>query len=283
MKKLLIAASLALLGSVSANAADLAARPYTKAPVYTEPAYNWSGFYIGGDVGGTSATGDGTSNFFQTLGIPSFDNNNQSQSPSSGSFIGGVHVGYNWQFAPSWLFGLEGDWQWTAAKYDFCRQTDIGSLACSDNNRGFANISGETRSISTIRGRLGVLVVPNVLLYGTGGVAFADITTNLGLNCLVDGCAGSAATPNATAANFSTIKTGWVAGAGIEWMLYRNWTVRAEYLHAEFGNELNTLYLAPGNCFAPGPCGTSWSRDHRYDIGRVGFSYKFDGPATARY
>ncbi len=65
MNKLLIAASLALLGSVSANAADLRARPYTKAPVYAEPAYNWSGFYMGADVGGTSATGAGVSNFFQ--------------------------------------------------------------------------------------------------------------------------------------------------------------------------------------------------------------------------
>lgn len=262
----------ALVAGSPATAADVAAPVYKAAPAVV---WSWTGFYIGGDVGAAMQGGSGTSNFFQNDGDPAFDNNIQKQSPNPTSAIGGIHAGYNWQFAPNWVAGLEGDWQWIGSRYSFCRQTDIDSVACSDNNRGFANISGETRSIGTVRGRLGY-AFDHVMVYGTGGVAFADIKTTLGVNCLRDGC-GDSGTTNATASSSSTVRTGWVAGAGLEWMLTQNWLVRTEYLHADFGNLSNTLNLATANCINGGPCGVSWSRDLHYDIVRAGISYKF-GP-----
>src|SRR4029079_19176450 len=141
----------------------------------------------------------------------------------------------------------------------FCRQTDTDSLPCSDNGFGFANISGETRSIGSVRGRLGY-TIDRVMFYGTGGVAFADTRTTLGVNCAAGGCASSS-TQIATSADSSKTKTGWVAGAGVETMLDQNWTVRAEYLHFDFGNVSNTLNLSSAACAASGPCGVSWSRD----------------------
>lgn len=89
---------------------------------------------------------------------------------------------------------------------------------------------------------------------------------------------------SAALSNYATKKTGWVAGGGIEWMLDANWMVRGEYLHADLGNVTNLLVLDPVNsCFAGGPCGATFSRDVRYDIVRLGASYKFGGPVVARY
>ncbi|MGZ9141851.1 MAG: outer membrane protein, partial [Candidatus Binatia bacterium] len=257
---------------------------YTKAPAKAPvlaPAY-WSGFYIGGDIGGIAQTGTGISNFFQNDPVPAFANNFQALSPSSSAFTGGVHAGFNWQFARSFVAGIEGDWQWMNSHYLFCRQTDISSAACADNGRGFVYGGSEAKSLATIRGRLG-LTFDRLMLYSTGGVAFAEINSPLGTNCLVNGCADQGGA-SAAFANYTTRKTGWVAGGGIEWMLDANWIVRGEYLHADLGNVTNVLSLDPVNsCFADGPCGATFSRDVRYDIVRVGASYRFGGPLVARY
>src|ERR1700688_1424595 len=97
MKKFLLGtvALVALGATVPALAADLAARPvYTKAPAYAQPIYNWTGFYIGGRIGGEFA---GNNGFNGTT-----NNNN------NGSFLGGVQVGADFEFAANWLAGIEG-------------------------------------------------------------------------------------------------------------------------------------------------------------------------------
>src|SRR6266436_6279259 len=89
MKKFLLGtvALIALGATAPALAADMAARPYTKAPAYSAPIYNWTGFYIGGHVGGAFA-GD------------------NSISGNDGRFLGGVQGGFDYQFAPTWVFGV---------------------------------------------------------------------------------------------------------------------------------------------------------------------------------
>ena len=104
MNKLLLATTFAVLGAVSVSAADLPARPYTKAPVIAvDPAYDWSGFYVGGHLGylwgKTSVVDDGV------LTEPG--------APTNG-VIGGVLAGYNWQSGPL-VLGIEGDIGWTNA------------------------------------------------------------------------------------------------------------------------------------------------------------------------
>jgi outer membrane immunogenic protein len=269
----------AILGTGAAAAADLPARTYTKAPAMVDPAVNWSGFYIGGDIGGVSQSGESTSNFFQT--DPALANNFQNRSVSASSFTGGAHAGYNWQVAPSYVLGVEGDWMWMNTASGFCRQTDVLSAACTDNDRGFLTINTKTDWLSTIRGRVG-WTAGNFMLYGTGGVAFADLKTSFTANCAVLGCASSP-TVNTTSAGSSTDKTGWVVGAGVEWMFAHSWILRAEYLHADLGNVTSTFSLPAADCYTGGPCGATLSKDVRYDIGRVGVSYKFGGPVVARY
>ena len=97
MKKLLLGAAAVIAFAAPALAADLPARPYTKAPVYTAPAviYNWTGFYIGGHVGGAFA-------------------GNNSLQGSDGRFMGGVQGGFDYQFATNWVIGAEAQYSWLA-------------------------------------------------------------------------------------------------------------------------------------------------------------------------
>ena len=141
MKKFLLAtvALVALGATAPALAADLAARPYTKAPAYVPaPVYNWTGLYIGGHVGGAFG---GDNNIL----APGFNGGN-----NDGVFMGGVQIGYDNQFAPNWVLGLE-------ANYSFL---DTGS--------DFAN-----RGLGSVTGRLGYTRGP-ALLYVKGGYGWAD-------------------------------------------------------------------------------------------------------------
>jgi outer membrane immunogenic protein len=137
MKKILLGtvALIALGATAPALAADLAPRPYTKAPAYVPaPIYNWTGFYLGGHIGGAFRG----------------DENNIFAGSSDGTFLGGVQVGYDTQFAPNWVFGLE-------ANYSF-----------KDTNSDFAN-----RGLGSVTGRLGYTWGP-ALLYVKGGYGWAD-------------------------------------------------------------------------------------------------------------
>src|SRR6266571_9459649 len=95
MKKFLLGtvALIALGATAPTLAADMAARPYTKAPAYSAPIYNWTGFYIGGHVGGAFAG----------------DNSLQG---SDARFLGGVQAGFDYQFAPNWVLGAEAQYSW---------------------------------------------------------------------------------------------------------------------------------------------------------------------------
>lgn len=141
MKKiLLVTASMIALGTIApASAADLAPQPYTKAPPYVAPTpiYNWTGFYIGGHVGGAFGGSD-------NILAPGFGGGND------GVFMGGVQAGYDYQFAPNWVMGLE-------ANYSFL-----------DTSSSFAN-----RGLGSVTGRLGYTWGP-ALLYVKGGYAWAD-------------------------------------------------------------------------------------------------------------
>jgi outer membrane immunogenic protein len=254
------------------------ARMYTKAPVIA-PVANWTGFYVGADLGGVVQGGNGQSNFFQNDPDPRFANLRQNQLANGTSFLAALHAGYNWQFAKNLVLGVEADGQWQKPRYVFCRETDVDSVPCFDNSFGYSYVNSETRSMATVRGRLG-FTWDRLMLYGTGGAAFTRVDTILATDCRIAGCANSGGA-NFTVGKFSSSLTGWVAGGGIEWMLANNWLARAEYLHADFGTLTNTLLLDPAaQCAPAGACGLSWSRQIKEDIVRVGVSYKFDPSAA---
>ncbi len=262
----------AIVAALTAAPAAFAADMPAQAPVYAKapppaPVYNWTGFYVGGNVGGAWEKASGTSNWFDSGDVPA--NNPQANSLNSSSVIGGVHGGYNWQIN-QWVLGVEGDWDWMHAKTGFCRQTDLNSLPCSDIGRGFLTINSGTDWIATARGRLG-FAWDRFLIYGTGGAAWGKVDTTINANCLVNGC-GSSFTKLNTTGSFSDTRVGWVAGAGVEAMLTPNWIVRAEYLHIDLGTVSDTLSLAGST----GPQSATWSRAVTVDEVRAGISYKLN-------
>src|SRR5207245_3241537 len=110
--KAIAASALAAMAATSAaSAADLAARPYTKAPMM-EPVYNWTGFYIGGNVGYSWGRSRDTSTLTNTAGTVLFTSVDRSD---LNGVVGGGQVGYNWQ-VQNWLWGLEADIQGTGEK-----------------------------------------------------------------------------------------------------------------------------------------------------------------------
>ncbi|MGA7803092.1 outer membrane protein [Bradyrhizobium sp.] len=217
MRKALVAAiGLAAIGIAPALAADLAARTYTKAPPLP-PVNNWSGFYIGGmgGYGQEDASGPGT---------------------MSGGFGGGT-LGYNWQMG-SLVLGVETD----AAGGDISASTGIAGLAT-----GTAKID----ALGTVRGRVGY-AIDQVLLYGTGGFAWAD--TKLSVSTL------------GTTISDSNVLTGWTAGAGVEVMFAPKWSVKAEYLYRSLSGQTYFANVIPGGI----PTGTL-----NVNSGQVGVNYHF--------
>jgi outer membrane immunogenic protein len=186
-KTLLTAVSLVALGTASAVAADLPARTYTKAPAMVAPVYNWAGFYIGA-MGG-------------------YAKEDASFAPVSGGLAGGT-IGYNWQTGPV-VFGLEADAAWA-------------DLSATAGIPGLVTATAKVNDLGTVRGRIGY-AFDQVLLYGTGGYAWADTklsATVLGLS-----------------ASESHVLNGWTAGAGVEVMFAPKWSVKAEYLYRSFGSQ----------------------------------------------
>jgi outer membrane immunogenic protein len=197
-----------LLSIFSAQAADLppARRPAAVAPVpYAPPVYNWSGFYVGGNLGAGFADSSWTDPF--TGAHNTFNKT---------GFIGGGQVGANWQIN-ALVLGIEGDFDWTGLK---------GSGHDSVGN----TINTNTQWTSTVTGRAGV-AFDRLLVYGKGGVAFAH--DNDSLNDIF----GSTASASAT-------RTGWTAGAGLEYAFAPNWSAKMEYDYLGFGSETLNLPTA---------------------------------------
>jgi outer membrane immunogenic protein len=191
MKRSVVAVfGLLAFAALPASAADLprGAMPY-KAPAYVAQ-YNWTGFYLG--INGGGGWGDSEWNVF---GL--------SHSPS-GAMIGGT-AGYNWQGAGSpWVFGLEGDLDWTNIR----DTAACGGLICETRNNW----------LGTVRGRIGYSF-DRFLPYFTGGLAVGDVEANR------TGFVGS-----------NDTNVGWTVGVGLEGVIAGNWTAKVEYLYADLGD-----------------------------------------------
>ena len=218
----LTAATIAMAAASStALAADLGV-----APAYVPQVYNWNGFYVGANVGAAWARGILTDN----ASVASVTRNN------SGVSAGGT-FGYNWQFAPNWVLGIEGTFDGTS----------IGKTATEIDGTFFGapvSIQGSanTNWISTVAARIGVTQY-NWLFYAKGGAGWASNTvsaTSVALAGPPFGWVGGTASASNTA-------TGLLAGAGIEYGLTQNWTIKAEYDYLGLSNWTIAAPFTPGD------------------------------------
>ncbi|MDB5502545.1 MAG: OmpA domain protein transrane region-containing protein [Tardiphaga sp.] len=237
MKNFLLGTVALIALTATASAADLAARPYTKAPAYVAaPIYNWTGFYIGGHVGGAFSGNNGFA------GVSSSNND--------GQFMGGVQGGYDYQFAPNWVFGVEANYSWTG--------NNNNAIVFPAPNAAYS-FTSNLKGIGSVTGRVGYTWGP-ALLYVKGGYAYAD------LNRSVVG-------PTAIAINGN--KDGYTVGAGLEYLFTQNWSGKVEYQYYDFGK--TSFGTAPLVAY-----GSTRNDEHTV---KAGLNYRFNlgGPILAKY
>lgn len=221
ISSLLCAAATVVAISAPAVAADM--RMPMKAAPMVAPIFSWTGFYIGGFVGGAVAERNAVStepctvvgcvSLFTVAGVVT----NNSYDLGS-SFIGGGTIGYNWQMPGSqWVIGLEGEVGYLNLERSV---RDINSPAAPAVGGVDSTKLGDWYGV--IAGRLG-FAFDRVLVYGKGGVAFVD--KSYGYSVVAPGI-------NATI-NASDTQTTWAAGAGIEWAFAPNWSLKGEYLYID--------------------------------------------------
>lgn len=293
---LAIAALIGAAAGEEISAADLPVAPAYKAPILAPAAsYDWTGFYVGANAGGSWGRSS-TDVVFDQRSLLSrsgvIETAIGSASQSMNGVLGGLQAGYNLQTS-ALVFGLETDIQLTGQKGDALLAASITTQqACAFPCPGGAPPPTVTTGtldyaqrlpwFGTLRGRVGVTPTDRWLVYATGGLAFGEIRTDAafslpaGAQCVAPG----PCTPAGTAAgSFSQTKTGWVVGAGVEAALGGGWTGRLEYLHIDLGGISNTFTstVAPFN-------GTFTASSRvTDDVVRVGVNYRFGGAVVAKY
>jgi outer membrane immunogenic protein len=285
VKRLTLSFCVAAAGAANALAADLP----VKAPMPPALEASWAGFYLGAgvgfrasktDVNVTSAT-DTTlppvlRNMFVAAdcfaGLPCVTGN-----PFNGTaFRVSPYLGYNWQIGPRWVAGLEGDFgfadQTTSAGHTYPAAPFLGG----SNTNSFAV---KTTWDASIRGRVGYLVNPALLLYGTGGASWLHLetTSNCSTSLAADGACAPGGFPGLAPASItqSNTRLGYTVGAGAETMLWPNWIARAEYRFADYGRFASTDVRTS----ALGVQTVSYDTKIQTHTATFGLAYKF-GDAT---
>ncbi|MEH2473128.1 opacity protein-like surface antigen [Nitrobacteraceae bacterium AZCC 2161] len=238
--------------------AAASAVPYAKAPRMA--ALNWTGFYLG--VHGGHGWADNSFSNDQGGG-------QRFEGITSKGWVGGGQAGYNWQFGRA-VAGLEADFSVTDLKGDSNSLVSNAGLRTS-------TWSDDVKYLGTARGRLGWSPLDNVLVYGTGGLAWEKITrTSTSVDRTAPGATNTFVNPND--------HFGWVAGVGAETMLWNsNWIGRLEYLHYDFGTIEGTFTSSSTNPAAS--VSTDRGGRQTIDVVRAGVSYKFgdSGAVVAKY
>ena len=267
-KHLIVGAALATLIGTPALAADMALKA---APAPPAPVWSWTGFYLGGNAGGSWSRSDVDTNvaggtYLVLCGPTCAPAVGNAASPGfrTNAFIGGVQAGYNYQMN-NMVLGIE---------TDFDSFHNRASATATQAYPGFPTVMFTTQSnvstdwLWTFRPRVGV-ATQSFLVYATGGVAVTNLKYSENF------------TDNNTApvfaresASVSQTRAGWTVGGGAEAKLSTNWSVKAEYLYANFGSVSATGTLTTLSPFVGGEVFSHTANLHT-NIARVGLNYLF--------
>jgi outer membrane immunogenic protein len=272
-----------VVGMGAAFAADLPVRQYTKAPaIVVDPGYDWSGFYIGASVGGDWISKDNAvlslppgppQAFLLFLANGSIPTN---YGTSGAGAVYGGQLGYNWQIQKV-VIGLEADFSGSSLNRAQTQFTSVAAVGSSIS----AVYSTKLDWFGTVRGRLGAAVTPRFLAYVTGGFAYGDVSHSYSESF---GLLGGPATTNQSFGSVKNLDTGWVVGAGLEWAMTKNFTLRGEYLYTNLSSNSFTTPSNNTNCGVVNACSFTLSPSNlSLNIVRAGFNYKFGGPVVASY
>jgi outer membrane immunogenic protein len=293
MKKLAIAiAAIALIGTPAFAQAP---------PPPSAPVYNWTGWYAGVNAGASfgSAKTDFNVTPFVVATIPVTPGFAGSHTEYPAGFMGGGQIGYNWQYSPLIVVGLEADFQGALERDSVNLSNSFGFPFPGPPNpftvtgTQVTDYTTKIEWFGTVRGRIGyVWGNGNVLSYLTGGLAYGKVDlegTNTFSGAVFNNTTliNTAVFSGTQAFGHSQVSTGWVLGYGTEGVIdfwgARNWTWKIEGLYMDLGH-LDTTGVTTGTSITGficgGPCPTSGAQvsthSHFTDgILRAGLNYKF--------
>jgi outer membrane immunogenic protein len=297
---LLTTTALVGLTAGAATAADLPRKAPPPVVAPPPPLWNWTGFYVGGNVGpGWSRQQFGNEN----SDFGSFNNTNAGFGSQTGvGPTGGFQVGYNWQFANSPIVvGLEGMFNFANIRANSNSSFSNGpvntsALGASDTfttrtTHFNSQFSSKVKDIALLTARLGLASGPQdrTLWYVKGGGAWAKANYTLNTRTTVTDsfidfdpflgecpgqvvCFGTTTTNSFNSLQQSRSRWGWTAGTGVEFGLWGNWSTRIEYDYLRFNNNnINNNFNVTNFCLA-GNCGVK-SEIH---LVTIGLNYRFD-------
>ena len=242
---------LSVVGSIAATAAFGADLPTNATQTAAVSAYNWTGVYVGGQLG----YGWGRADITNINGSVNFPAGTQS-AHDYGGVIGGGQLGYNFQFNRIWVLGVEGDFAWSGI--------DGTTNNISAVNPAVLSSSGtKVKWLATATGRAGY-AANNWLYYAKGGAAWAryegnNITTNAGaLTTLSSG---------------SETRSGWTLGAGLEYA-WGSWSTRFEYDYMDFGTKQISRNVTFATGVVPNPL--LRNSDAHIQAIKFGINYRFN-------
>jgi outer membrane immunogenic protein len=217
MRKVLGLVGATLLLAGPALAADLSRPPAYKAPALV-PVFSWTGWYIGGNIG--YGWGESTDPAISSTGVNFGPGTFSSLKPKG--VIGGGQIGYNWQINPSWVLGLEADFQGADIT-----ASGITPVVSGAGVPGTTSLSEKLDFFGTGRVRLGY-AAGNWLLYGSGGVAYGNVKSTVDFDV-----------PSAAfflSGSHSETRVGWAGGGGVNYAMTPNWILGVDYLHYDLGH-----------------------------------------------
>jgi outer membrane immunogenic protein len=296
-----------LAGSVlavsGASAADMAVKAR---PMVVDPAYNWTGFYLG--VNGGYGWGANSSvnfvgndpvasNLLTGTGAPANAGATAVVPPNfrPAGGLGGAQIGYNWQFNRTWVAGIEADFD--GANINGSGTTGFNAPLIIGGTPSTVNALSKMDWFGTVRGRIGFLPTDRLLIFGTGGLAYGQVrdSVNIGVSgltgagngglgpngfsflCGAGGPLGNSPQANCFVGSNTRTAVGWTAGGGFEYAFWHNVSVKFDYLYVDLGN--SSANVVASGVFPLGLGGqnpasfTARIADH-YNIVRAGLNWK---------
>lgn len=231
---------------------------------------SWTGFYLGGAVGGRRAEADwSTQSIYAPIAIPApgyyTPLSNPNAALNSNGFRGALFGGYNWQ-SGSWVWGVEADLGIANSKASMSGTPGVNYFGTASGDQ----LSAELGLDGSVRLRGGVLVLPSLLVYATGGLALqqATLKSSCGPQTTATFCNFGSGLGLLSESATNTM-AGWTLGGGLEAALDNHWTARAEYRYSDFGTYDHHFFSENSQLQWTG--GASISTQ----IWNVGLAYKF--------
>lgn len=249
-------------------------------PAAAQTAY-WNGAYAGIHVGGISVDGAsfaGKNSYWSPFLSNGFAASTAAAQAATMDFGGrtlsmaGVQVGYNWRMSPDLVLGVEADIS-DMGRGGHAQTKTVRNGAAADSTTDTTWAQTGFDYFGTLRGRLGYVVTQPLLVYVTGGLAFAN--TN---KAIVEQKVNSINLPNAATGAFDeNFKTGYAIGGGAEYAFTRTVSLKVEGLYYDLGTQTDSVSVSNYNISNILFTTTNVTRTQNLDgaVGRVGLNFAF--------